>query len=181
MTLAITVRSGAAAMTISVVTMLVAACGGSGAESVASSTDPAAATASSTAPAPSRPTSTPAPESATASSDTTAAPAPTPGSYITLAEYQADKAAYDSGDVVLFFNASWCSTCKIARDNLTADPTAIPAGLTIVTVDFDEATDLKQQYGVTLQHTFVQIGPGGDELVKLSGSVTAEEIAENTV
>jgi thiol-disulfide isomerase/thioredoxin len=104
-----------------------------------------------------------------------------PGSYITLAEYEEDKAAYDAGDVVLFFNASWCSTCKIARDNLTADPAAIPEDLTIVTVDFDEATELKQRYGVTLQHTFVQIDAEGTELAKWSGSTTAEEIAENTV
>ena len=155
--------------------MLLAACGGGASESVTSSTEPAAAATSSAAPTSSEPAPTPTPE------PTDAAPAPAPGSYITLAEYEADKAAYDAGDVVLFFNASWCSTCKIARDNLTADPAAIPEGLTIVTVDFDEATDLKQQYGVTLQHTFVQIGPDGAELAKWSGSVTAEEIAGNTV
>jgi thiol-disulfide isomerase/thioredoxin len=162
-------------MAIGVFAMLLAACGASTSESVTSSTEPAAAVTSSAAPTSSEPAPTPTPE------PTDAAPAPAPGSYITLAEYEADKAAYDAGDVVLFFNASWCSTCKIARDNLTADPAAIPDGLTIVTVDFDEATDLKQQYGVTLQHTFVQIGPDGAELAKWSGSVTAEEIAGNTV
>jgi thiol-disulfide isomerase/thioredoxin len=162
-------------MAVGVLAMVLAACGGGASESVTSSTEPAAAATSSAAPTSSEPAPTPTPE------PTDAAPAPAPGSYITLAEYEADKAAYDAGDVVLFFNASWCSTCKIARDNLTADPAAIPDGLTIVTVDFDEATDLKQQYGVTLQHTFVQIGPDGAELAKWSGSVTAEEIAGNTV
>ena len=162
-------------MAVGVCAMVLAACGGGASESVTSSTEPAAAATSSAAPTSSEPAPTPTPE------PTDSAPAPAPGSYITLAEYEADKAAYDAGDVVLFFNASWCSTCKIARDNLTADPAAIPEGLTIVTVDFDEATDLKQQYGVTLQHTFVQIGPDGAELAKWSGSVTAEEIAGNTV
>jgi thiol-disulfide isomerase/thioredoxin len=162
-------------MAIGVFAMLLAACGGGASESVTSSTEPAAAVTSSAAPTSSEPAPTPTPE------PTDATPAPAPGSYITLAEYEADKAAYDAGDVVLFFNASWCSTCKIARDNLTADPAAIPEGLTIVTVDFDEATELKQRYGVTLQHTFVQIDAEGTELAKWSGSTTAEEIAENTV
>lgn len=175
MTTATRLRGGTVAIAIGAFAMLLAACGGGASESVTSSTEPAAAATSSAAPTSSEPAPTPTPE------PTDAAPAPAPGSYITLAEYEADKAAYDAGDVVLFFNASWCSTCKIARDNLTADPAAIPEGLTIVTVDFDEATDLKQQYGVTLQHTFVQIGPDGAELAKWSGSVTAEEIAGNTV
>lgn len=175
MTTATRLRGGTVAIAIGAFAMLLAACGGGASESVTSSTEPAAAATSSAAPTSSEPAPTPTPE------PTDSAPAPAPGSYITLAEYEADKAAYDAGDVVLFFNASWCSTCKIARDNLTADPAAIPEGLTIVTVDFDEATDLKQQYGVTLQHTFVQIGPDGAELAKWSGSVTAEEIAGNTV
>jgi thioredoxin 1 len=179
MTTATRVRGGTAAIAICVFALLLAACGGGTSESATSSTEPAAAVTSSAAPDPSEPAPTPTPEPTDAAP--APAPAPAPGSYITPAEYEADKAAYDAGDVVLFFNASWCSTCKIARDNLTADPAAIPEGLTIVTVDFDEATDLKQQYGVTLQHTFVQIGPDGAELAKWSGSVTAEEIAGNTV
>ena len=179
MTTATRLRGGTVAIAIGAFAMLLAACGGGASESVTSSTEPAAAVTSSAAPDPSEPAPTPTPEPTDAAP--APAPAPAPGSYITPAEYEADKAAYDAGDVVLFFNASWCSTCKIARDNLTADPAAIPEGLTIVTVDFDEATDLKQQYGVTLQHTFVQIGPDGAELAKWSGSVTAEEIAGNTV
>lgn len=47
--------------------------------------------------------------------------------------------------------------------------------------DFDTATDLRQKYGVTVQHTFLQIDAEGTELAKWSGSVTADEIAQNTV
>lgn len=107
--------------------------------------------------------------------------AATSGAYVTFAEYEEGKDMYSAGDVVLFFNAEWCSTCKEARDNIQADLAGIPAGLTIVTVDYDTAEDLKRQYGVTVQHTFVQVDPEGNELAKWSGSVTAEEIAENTV
>jgi thiol:disulfide interchange protein len=108
--------------------------------------------------------------------------APTgPGSYVTLADYEADKAAYAATDVVLFFNADWCSTCKVARDNIQADLASIPSDLTIVVVNFDQANDLRQKYGVTVQHTFVQVDADGNELAKWSGSVTPDEIAQNTV
>jgi thiol-disulfide isomerase/thioredoxin len=103
------------------------------------------------------------------------------GAYITLAEYEGSKDMYADSDVVLFFNADWCSTCKEARENLKADPAAIPAGLTIVKVDYDDSDELKQKYGVTVQHTFVQVDAEGNELAKWNGSVTADEIAEQTV
>ena len=107
--------------------------------------------------------------------------AATSGAYITLAEYEGSKDMYAASDVVLFFNASWCSTCKEARENLEADPTAIPAGLTIVKVDYDDSDELKQTYGVTVQHTFVQVDADGNEIAKWNGSVTADEIAKQTV
>lgn len=102
------------------------------------------------------------------------------GAYITLAEYEGSTDMYAEGDVVLFFNAAWCSTCKEARENLEADPAAIPAGLTIVKVDYDDSDELKQKYGVTVQHTFVQVDADGNEIAKWNGSVTADEIAEQT-
>lgn len=118
-----------------------------------------------------------------ASDDATdeAAVEPMAGAYIDLATYEADKAAFDQGDVVLFFNADWCSTCKEARDNLTAADADIPDGLVIVTVDYDNSDELKRQYGVTVQHTFVQVDADGSERAKWSGSVTADEIRQQTV
>lgn len=103
------------------------------------------------------------------------------GAYILLSEYQASKNSYSESKVVLFFNATWCSTCEKARSNIEADLSAIPADLAIVLVDFDSETDLKRQYGVTVQHTFVQIDVDGNELAKWSGSLTPQEITENTV
>jgi thiol-disulfide isomerase/thioredoxin len=108
--------------------------------------------------------------------DTTSA-----GAYITLADFQASQETYSESKVVLFFTATWCSTCKKARSNLESDLSAIPSDLTIVLVDFDSETDLKRQYGITVQHTFVQIDTDGSELAKWSGSLTAQEIVENTI
>lgn len=78
--------------------------------------------------------------------------------------------------VVLFFNATWCPTCQEAATNLESQ--AVPRGLTVVSVDYDSNTELRQEYGVTTQHTFVHISPSGQELDKFTGSTTADQIKE---
>ncbi len=98
------------------------------------------------------------------------------GVFISHDEYSADPAAYVDTDVVLFFNATWCPPCKATVDNLQSDPGSIPAGLTIVAVDYDDSMALRQRYGVTIQHTFVHIDGEGNELKKWAGSMTAAEI-----
>jgi len=120
-----------------------------------------------------------------ASATTKASPQPSAkaaavdGSYIGLDAYEASKASFASGNVVLFFNASWCSTCQEAEKNLNAS--GVPEGLTVVKVDYDSNTDLRKKYGVTVQHTFVQVDPDGNQLAKWSGSNTAEAIKSKTV
>lgn len=97
-----------------------------------------------------------------------------PGSIVSYADYQSDPKKYADSDVVLFFNASWCPTCQEATENLTSE--TLPDGLTIVDVDYDDNTDLRQQYGVTTQHTFVHVDASGKELVTFTGSTTAGQI-----
>jgi len=101
------------------------------------------------------------------------------GSYISLADYQSDPRQFDESDVVLFFHAPWCPTCQAAEQSLTSEP--VPAGLTIVKVDFDSELELRRKYGVTVQHTFVQVTPDGRELATWSGSRSATEIQAQTV
>lgn len=87
--------------------------------------------------------------------------------------YSAEKLARaDSGDVVLFFRASWCPTCKAVDTDIRANLSGIPANLTILDVDYDNASELKKKYGVTYQHTFVQVNSAGIALKKWSGSPT---------
>jgi hypothetical protein len=66
----------------------------------------------------------------------------------------------------------------VARDNFEASVDQIPVDLTIVVVDFDTATDLRKLYGVTVQHTFVQIDDSGEAIGKWSGSTSINEIVE---
>lgn len=85
--------------------------------------------------------------------------------------YSSDKLALaEKGDVVLFFRASWCPTCKVVDTDIRANISAIPAGLTILEVDYDNSASLKQKYGVTYQHTFVQVDSKGNLIKKWSGS-----------
>jgi len=87
--------------------------------------------------------------------------------------YAASKLALaEKGDVVLFFRASWCPTCKTLDANIKSNLSAIPAGLTILDVDYDNSSALKQKYGVTYQHTFVQVDAQGNLIKKWSGSPT---------
>ena len=98
------------------------------------------------------------------------------GSYITFANYEASKSQYNEGDVVLFFNASWCPTCKALTKDIEANLGSIPSGTTIVSVDYDTYTDLRKKYGVTYQHTLVQVNPSGEQVKKWSGSPTLSSL-----
>ena len=77
---------------------------------------------------------------------------------------------------ILFFNASWCPTCKSLVKNINANSDGISPGVAILSVDYDANPDLKRQYGVTYQHTFVKIDGEGKLLSKTSGLDTVEEI-----
>lgn len=81
-----------------------------------------------------------------------------------------------SGKVVLFFKASWCPTCKAVDKDINIHIKDIPKGLVIMKVDYDKYTELKKKYGVTIQHTFVQIDKDGNMLNKWLGSSTLKEI-----
>ncbi len=75
-------------------------------------------------------------------------------------------------DVVLFFRASWCPTCIGLDKDIKANLGKIPASLTILDVNYDNSKDLKHKYGVTYQHTFVQVAADGTMIKKWSGSPT---------
>ncbi len=69
---------------------------------------------------------------------------------------------------VLFFYASWCPTCKQAKQNLQ-DRADELAGINLLVVDYDNSDELQRKYGVTYQHTFVQIDGEGMAVTKWNG------------
>ncbi|MEK7069156.1 MAG: thioredoxin family protein [Patescibacteria group bacterium] len=93
------------------------------------------------------------------------------GSYEVYAPEKVTLASADH-DVVLFFHASWCPTCRAVDADIKANLSKIPSTLAILDVNYDNSTALKQKYGVTYQHTFVQVDKGGNLIKKWSGSPT---------
>lgn len=91
--------------------------------------------------------------------------------------YSPEKLAMaQDGKVVLFFKASWCPTCRALDADIKANMTAIPSGVTILEVDYDTSGDLKKKYGVTMQHTLVQVDAAGNLISKWSGGNTLASV-----
>jgi thiol-disulfide isomerase/thioredoxin len=80
------------------------------------------------------------------------------------------------GDVVLFFRAGWCPSCRALDADIVSNIKTAPAGLTILDVNYDTATELRQRYGVTTQHTLVQIAADGTLIKKWSGGSTLASV-----
>jgi len=79
----------------------------------------------------------------------------------------------NSGDVVLFFHASWCPTCKVLNSAL--ETSTFPDDLTVMKVDYDNSSELKKKYGITSQHTLVHVDAQGTMKDKwLGGSSLAD-------
>ena len=94
--------------------------------------------------------------------------------------YDASKLALakDGGHVVIFFHAAWCPSCRAADADILGKLDTIPAGVHILKADYDQEVALKQKYGVTTQHTFVEVDATGVLVQKWSGGKLAELVAK---
>lgn len=77
---------------------------------------------------------------------------------------------------VYFFAASWCPTCRVLDRDINNNLENIPSDVAIINVDFDKERELKQRYGVTFQHTLIQVDENGNELKKWAGSFNLEDL-----
>lgn len=77
--------------------------------------------------------------------------------------------------LVLYFYATWCPSCKVAQEDFSARGDKIPEDVIVMRVNYnDPDTDqeekaLAKQYGISYQHTFVQVDPEGNETTKWNG------------
>ena len=97
------------------------------------------------------------------------------------------KSAYDqttSKRRVLYFYASWCPICRPADANFKENASKIPDDVTVLRVNYNdpetdkEEKDLAKTYGITYQHTFVQVDAQGNEVTKWNGG-GIEDLTEN--
>ncbi len=107
----------------------------------------------------------------------------TAGASAAFQEYTPEAVSSATADetVVLFFHATWCSTCKLLADDIEANADSIPDDVRILLVDFDTATELKQRHGVTLQHTLVQVDSTGDAVKQWHLTRTLDELLDSLV
>jgi len=78
---------------------------------------------------------------------------------------------------VYFFHAAWCPTCKIANEEFNSNSASIPENIILFKTDYDTESELKQKFGITYQHTFVQVDEEGNEITKWNGGGLSELIA----
>jgi thiol-disulfide isomerase/thioredoxin len=85
---------------------------------------------------------------------------------------------------ILFFYANWCPTCIPDDKSFEQNMSLIPENVTLIRVNYNDTdTDqdeksLASKYGVTYQHTFVQIDSMGKEVAKWNGG-QIEDLLKN--
>lgn len=84
---------------------------------------------------------------------------------------------------VLFFFANWCPTCIPADADFTKNVNKLSEDVVVIRVNYNdtetdqEEKDLARKYGITYQHTYVQIDSDGNEVTKWNGGATEEMLA----
>lgn len=80
---------------------------------------------------------------------------------------------------VYFFHAPWCPTCVPADKEFQANAQQIPEDVVLFKTDYDTSVDLKKEYAITYQHTFVLVDENGNEIKKWNGG-GIDELVKNT-
>ncbi len=99
------------------------------------------------------------------------------GSYTDYSVEIFDKGQEANQDkTVLFFAASWCPTCRTLDNDIKSNLQDIPAGVRIVKVDYDSNRELRNKYGIKVQHTLVQVDSQGEKLKAWLGSSSLDKV-----
>lgn len=114
------------------------------------------------------------PASAVSASPPAPAATAQPGEYSGYDAYKLARA--NGGKVVIFFAATWCETCQALDKDIRANLGSIPANVTILNANYDTQNKLEQRYGVTFQHTLVQVDASGNLLKKWDHSPTLSAV-----
>ena len=89
--------------------------------------------------------------------------------YQSYSEANLAAAFEDNRKIVIFFHADWCPTCRVLDGQLSAGNEQLPEDLVILKADYDSDVELRRKYGVTQQHTLVQIDSESEEIKKWIG------------
>jgi len=78
--------------------------------------------------------------------------------------------------IVLFFHTTWCPSCRALEKDIVSNQGSIPAGVEIYKVDYDTAIALKKQYGVTTQHSLIEIASDGTAKSSITHPATLADV-----
>ena len=106
-------------------------------------------------------------------------PTQTPGEYTEYSRTLLEQKLAEGKKVVLFFYAAWCPTCRSAHNNIQETTHEIPTDVVILRTDYDQEKVLKNKYGVSYQHTFVQVAEDGSVVTKFHGGRDVSAIVTN--
>lgn len=91
--------------------------------------------------------------------------------------YDADMvASNDAEHTLLFFHAAWCPSCRALDADIAQHAGTIPENVVIYKVDYDTATDLKRKYGITTQHSLIEIDSNGEAVGSISHPRTLKDV-----
>jgi len=87
--------------------------------------------------------------------------------YVDYSPDALSKAAANNGRAVLFFAAlAWCPSCQAADRDFKANFNKVPEDVSILKVDYDKDSAMKQKYAITMQDTFIQVDGQGKEITR---------------
>ena len=81
---------------------------------------------------------------------------------------------------ILFFYANWCPVCRPADADFVENAAKLPSDVVVFRVNYNDTDtessekELANKYGVTYQHTFVQIDSNGAVVTKWNGGKMTE-------
>lgn len=84
---------------------------------------------------------------------------------------------------VLYFYANWCPICRPIDEEFRQKMSQIPENVVVIRVNYNdsdtdaEEKDLAKKYGITYQHTFVQIDAQGNKIAIWNGGGLTELLA----
>ena len=79
---------------------------------------------------------------------------------------------------LLFFTASWCSSCKAIKPVVQKEAPEKGFELKLVDMDDDEGAYMADDYGIKSLPTLILLGPDGSELKRAVGNTAWKEINE---
>jgi thiol:disulfide interchange protein len=84
--------------------------------------------------------------------------------------------AVEGKNVLLNFHADWCGSCVNLEKDLQAHLTELPEDLVIFRVDFDNAADLRKEYAIRYQNSFVLLDKHKKVKKRFAGVITYNKL-----